>query len=140
MTKPEYKNVLALDVGSVRIGVAATDALGITAQGITTLNRTYLEKDIQALADLAAERKAQALVVGLPLNMNGTKGQQAEDTQVFAQALAEKCGLPIVYVDERLTTKAAHSALIEGNVRRGDRKKVVDKMAAVLILQSYLGL
>lgn len=140
MTRPEYKNVLALDVGSVRIGVAATDALGITAQGITTLNRTYLEKDIQALADLAAERKAQALVVGLPLNMNGTKGQQAEDTQVFAQALSEKCGLPIVYVDERLTTKAAHSALIEGNVRRGDRKKVVDKMAAVLILQSYLGL
>ena len=117
--------MLALDVGSKRIGVAGSDALGLTAQAIETLQR-------------ARSRGAEAFVLGLPRNMDGSEGFQAEDTRAFAQALQEKAGLPVLFVDERLTTRAAHNVLIEGNVRRKDRKKVVDKLAAVLILESYL--
>ncbi len=130
--------VLALDVGSKRIGVAGSDALGLTAQAIETLQRARLEDDLAHLAHLAASRGAEAFVLGLPRNMDGSEGFQAEDTRAFAQALQEKAGLPVLFVDERLTTRAAHNVLIEGNVRRKDRKKVVDKLAAVLILESYL--
>ena len=130
--------VLALDVGSKRIGVAGSDLLGITAQAIETRARTKLQDDLEHFTRLARERGAEAFVLGLPRNMDGSEGFQAEDTRAFAKALEETSGLPILFVDERLTTKAAHSVLIEGNVRRKDRKKVVDKLAAVLILESYL--
>ncbi len=130
--------VLALDVGSKRIGVAGSDSLGITAQAVETYVRVSPKRDLEHLTALALSRGAHAFVVGLPRNMDGSEGGQAADTRAFAQALEKASGLPILFEDERLTTRAAHDVLIQGNVRRGDRKKVVDKLAAVLILESYL--
>ncbi|MDR2515329.1 MAG: Holliday junction resolvase RuvX [Christensenellaceae bacterium] len=136
---PKERAVLALDVGSVRIGVAGTDALGITAQGIETWARKGLGGDLAHLCDLASARGAKAFVVGLPLNMNGSFGPQAEETQAFAEALFQKSGLPVIYVDERLTSRAAHGMLHEAGLRQRKHKGIVDKLAAVLILESYLG-
>ena len=130
--------VLALDVGARRIGVAGSDALGITAQAIETHTRTKLDDDLAHFCELAKERGAQAFVLGLPRNMDGSEGMQAQDTRAFAAALEQASGLPVLFVDERLTTRAAHSVLSEGNVRGKNRKKVVDKLAAVLILENYL--
>ncbi|MDR3085368.1 MAG: Holliday junction resolvase RuvX [Christensenellaceae bacterium] len=142
MFKTEAKkerSVLALDLGSVRIGVAGTDALGITAQGIETWARKGIDIDIAHLCDLAKARGAKAFVVGLPLNMNGSFGPQAEETKAFAELLLQKSGLPVVYVDERLTSRAAHGMLHEAGLRQKKHKGIVDKIAAVLILESYLG-
>ena len=134
----ESKNVIALDVGSVRIGVAVSDALGITAQPLETWTRKGLENDLAHFEALAKQRGAAAFVLGLPRNMDGTEGQQAIDTHAFGDALRERVGLPIRYVDERLTSMSAHSMLHEGGLKRKDHKKVVDKVAAVLILQTYM--
>lgn len=130
---------LALDVGEKRIGIAGTDALAITAQPLITLNRTKLENDYAQIAQLAQSRGAQVLVVGLPRNMDGTLGFQGESVQEFIQGLTQVLPLPIHWVDERLTTKAAHRTLMEGNMRRNKRKNVVDRIAAVYILETYLG-
>lgn len=132
------KKVIALDVGSVRIGVAGNDALGITAQALETWKRRGLENDLLHFQQVAAERGAQAFVLGLPRNMDGTEGQQAADTRAFGDALAARTGLAIYYVDERLTSASAHLALHEGGLKQKDHKKVVDKVAAVLILQTYM--
>ena len=134
----ESKNVIALDVGSVRIGVAVSDALGITAQPLETWTRKGLENDLAHVEALARQRGAAAFVLGLPRNMDGTEGQQAIDTRAFGDALRERVGLPIRYVDERLTSMSAHSMLHESGLKRKDHKKVVDKVAAVLILQTYM--
>ena len=98
--------VIALDVGSVRIGVAASDALGITAQALETWTRKGLENDLAHFADLARARGAGAFVLGLPRNMDGSEGQQAADTRAFGDALAARTNLPLHYVDERLTSAA----------------------------------
>ncbi len=132
------KKVLALDVGNVRIGVAGNDALGITAQGIETWKRKGLVNDIAHFLEIAKERGAEAFVLGLPKNMDGTEGFQAEDTRTFGDALKEASGLPIFYVDERLTSKSAHNMLHETGIKQKDHKKVVDKIAAVLILETYM--
>jgi putative Holliday junction resolvase len=130
--------LVGLDVGDVRIGVAVADELGLTAQGIGVVRRSALSEDFRQLETLLAAYPPERFVVGLPLNMDGTVGVQAEKTHRFAEALAQHFGVPIDTWDERLSTHAANRALIEGNVRRDKRKKVIDQVAAVLILQGYL--
>jgi putative Holliday junction resolvase len=130
---------LALDVGERYIGVAVSDALNITAQGLGTLKRSSLERDLAQLADYTAEYDVTTFVVGYPKNMNGTLGERAVASQAFAGLLQEHFpGKTAVLWDERLTTVAAEKTLLEAGVRRQKRKKVIDKLAAVLILQGYL--
>ena len=130
--------IMALDVGTKRIGVALSDPLKITAQGQETFQRTTLEKDIAGLWQLIDDHEVSQLVVGLPKNMNGSLGFKAEEVQQFIADLTAERPIEVIWVDERLTTVSAERALLEADVSRAKRKKVVDKMAAVIILQSYL--
>lgn len=130
--------IMALDVGSKRIGVALSDPLKITAQGLETFQRTTLEADIRGLWQLIDQHEVSQLVVGLPKNMNGTIGFKAEEVQQFIADLTAQRSIEVIWVDERLTTVSAERTLLEADVSRAKRKKVIDKMAAVLILQSYL--
>lgn len=131
------KPILALDVGDKRIGVARSDALGITAQPLETYTRIGKQADARHIISLAAVSGTDTAIVGLPRNMDGTLGAQAEKTLDFARALTQG-GLLVKFVDERLTTASARRTLIEGGVRRDKRKQVVDKIAAVEILKTYL--
>lgn len=130
--------ILGLDVGDVRIGVAMSDLLMITAQGIETYTRKDIEADIKYFCDLMDAQGVDVIACGLPKNMNGTIGEQAEKVQEFAEKLKEASGRKLVYWDERLTTKSAHRTLIEADMSRKKRKAVVDKIAAVYILQGYM--
>ena len=130
--------VLGLDVGDRRIGVAVSDLLGLTAQGVETWERHGNEKDMAHFRDLAREWQADRWVLGLPINMNGTRGEKVETVEAFGAMLSEATGLPVDYCDERLTTVAAHKVLIEGGTRREKRRGVVDKLAAVFILQTWM--
>ncbi|MDX9872147.1 MAG: Holliday junction resolvase RuvX [Clostridia bacterium] len=130
--------IIGLDIGEKRIGMALSDELGLTAQGLETFYRTSLDKDISGIRTILAQHGAQKIVAGLPRNMNGTYGPQAEKIREFATQLGQQSGLEVTYWDERLTSAAAERTLLEANVSRGKRKKVVDKLAAVLILQGYL--
>ena len=131
---------VALDVGDVRIGVAVSDMLGITANPRETYVRKgkTFEDDINYFVKYAKEEDADAFVIGLPMNMDGTEGPRAEVTREFGEALKEASGLQVIYVDERLTTVSAERMLIGADVRREKRKQVIDKVAATIILQSYL--
>ena len=129
---------LALDVGEKRIGVAMSDPLGITAQPVTTIHRKIRRDDIAQIVDIIKTNGVDTVVCGLPKNMDGSEGFQAEETRLFAQALKEASGMEVVFVDERLTTASARRTLIEGGVRRDKRKGVIDKIAAVYILETYL--
>ncbi len=130
--------IMALDVGSRTIGVACSDALYITAQGIETIRRTSREKDFQRIAELIREYEVDTIVVGMPKNMNGTKGERAEKTEAFVEKMKEVISTPVVFWDERLSTVMAEKSLIAADVSRKKRKEVIDKMAAVVILQGYL--
>ena len=132
--------IMALDVGERRIGVALSDALGITAQPLMTYNRAKdnRKEDIQGLWELIKKHEVEKLVVGLPKNMNNTLGFKAEEVQNFIKALVAVEDIPVEWVDERLTTVSAERTLLEADVSRKKRKEVIDKMAAVLILQTYL--
>lgn len=131
--------ILAFDVGERRIGIAVSDPLGFTAQGVETYHRTdELEKDITYLLSVAEKYKPVKLLFGMPRNMNGTYGPQAEAVKTFAEAVLARWDGEHDYCDERLTTVSADRVLIEADMSRTKRKKVVDKLAAVLILQSYL--
>lgn len=133
--------IMGLDYGSVTVGVAISDALLLTAQGIEVIRRKQPDKLRQTLArieELAKEYEVECIVLGYPKNMNNTIGKRAEKSEEFADMLRRRTGLEVVLWDERLTTVAAHQALIEGDVRRENRAKVVDKVAAVFILQGYL--
>lgn len=130
--------IMALDVGSKRVGVALSDPLKITAQGLETFQRTTLEADIRGLWQLIDQHEVSQLVVGLPKNMDGTIGFKAEEVQQFIADLTAQRSIEVIWVDERLTTVSAERTLLEADVSRAKRKKVIDKMAAVLILQSYL--
>ena len=130
--------IMSLDVGSRTIGIACSDALLMTAQGIETIRRTSLEKDFNRLQELIAEYEVHELVVGMPKNMNGTKGERAEKTEEFVEEMKEVIDLPVTYWDERLSTVMAERQLIAADVSRKKRKSVIDKMAAVVILQGYL--
>ncbi len=128
---------LALDVGSKTIGLAGSDELGLTAQPITTVRRTNLKADLQAVKEVIAERAITHLVVGLPLNMDGSEGPSAQEARKIGDALKTP-ELEVIYWDERLTTVAAQRSLLESNVSRKKRKEVVDQVAAALILQGWL--
>lgn len=133
--------IMGLDVGSKTVGVAISDPLGFTAQGleIIQINEAKEEFGFDRLADLVKEYKVDKFVVGLPKNMNNTSGPRVEASQAYGDKIADLFGLPVDYQDERLTTVAAERMLIEqGDVSRGKRKKVIDKLAAQLILQNYL--
>lgn len=130
--------ILGLDVGDVRIGVAMSDLLMITAQGIETYTRKETDADIEYFCRLIKEHDVETVVCGLPKNMNGTIGEQAEKVQAFAQRLKEASGCRLIYWDERLTTKSAQRTLLEADMSRKKRKAVVDKIAAVYILQGYM--
>lgn len=133
------QRILGLDVGDRTVGVAASDLLLMTAQGVETIRRETLEKDLSRLDELMREYDATTLVVGLPRNMNGTEGERCEVVRAFADAIKEKRpDAEIVFQDERLSTVAATKSLIAADVSRKKRKKVIDKMAAVFILQGYL--
>ncbi|GED32332.1 Holliday junction resolvase RuvX [Brevibacillus centrosporus] len=130
--------LMGLDVGDKTIGVAVSDELGWTAQGVETIKRQSKEKDFARLQELIAQYQVGAIVVGLPKNMNGTIGPRAEMCQSFGKLLQEKTSLPVHMWDERLTTMAAERMLISADVSRQKRKTVIDKMAATLILQGYM--
>ncbi|MBC1812422.1 Holliday junction resolvase RuvX [Listeria booriae] len=131
---------MGLDVGSVTVGVAISDALGWTAQGIETItiNEQAKQFGYDRVKELAEQNEVTKIVVGLPKNMNNTIGERAEASQKYAEVLGSRTGIPVVLWDERLTTAAAERTLLEADVSRKKRKKVIDKLAAVMILQSYL--
>jgi putative Holliday junction resolvase len=130
--------VLALDVGRKRIGLAVSDELGITAQGLDTLHRTRIREDLDALKALAEERDVKLLLVGRPLHMSGSESRQSEYTREFAQRLQQHLGLSLIYWDERLTSAEAERMLREAGASLEQKKKSVDRLAAVLLLESYL--
>jgi putative Holliday junction resolvase len=127
-----------LDVGTKTVGIAVSDALGITAQPVRTIRRTNLRADLAELKRLVEEQEVTLLVIGLPLNMDGTEGPRAEASRAFAAAAAKATALPVEFQDERLTTVAAERVLLEADVSRKKRREVIDQLAAQLILQSWL--
>lgn len=131
-------SILALDIGSKRIGVAVSDPFGTYALPVGTYARKNLKADLAYIAALAKERGAEKIVCGLPLNFDGSRSAQTEYTQVFIDALKAAVNVPVETSDERCTTAEAHKTLIEGNKRREERKKYVDALAATYILEGYL--
>lgn len=130
--------LMGLDVGTNTIGIAVSDLLGITAQGVEVIHRSDAEHDFDRLQELVQQYSVKTFIVGLPKNMDNSIGAQGVFTQEFAAELEEKFAIPIIFWDERLTTKSARQFLIYANVSRKKRKQVIDKMAAVIILQSYM--
>ena len=133
--------ILGLDFGSKTVGVAVSDGLLLTAQGVETIERkdeSKLRKTCARIEELIAEYEITEIVLGLPKNMNNTEGERVEKTKAFGEMLERRTGLPVHYWDERLTTVAAEQILMESGVRRENRKAVIDKVAAGLILQGYL--
>ncbi len=133
--------ILGLDFGSKTVGVAVSDGLLLTAQGVETIERkdeNKLRKTCARIEELIAEYEITEIVLGLPKNMNNTEGERVKKTKAFGEMLERRTGLPVHYWDERLTTVAAEQILMESGVRRENRKAVIDKVAAGLILQGYL--
>ena len=133
--------IMGLDYGSKTVGVAISDPLGITAQGIETITRkdeNKLRKTCARIEALIEEYQVEKIVIGLPKHMNNDIGIRAEKSMEFAEMLKRRTGLEVQMWDERLTTMEAERTLIESNIRREDRKKSIDKIAAVFILQGYL--
>lgn len=130
--------VLCLDIGEKTIGVAVSDGLGITAQGVTVIRRVGGEPDFEAVAKIAREYEAERIVYGLPINMDGTEGESAHKVRSLAGRIGAHTGLQMEPMDERLTTVTAQRVLIEGGVSRKKRKLVIDKVAAQVILQAWL--
>jgi len=130
--------LLGLDVGDKRIGLALSDDLGLTAQGRPTLQRTSLKKDLAALRNLIKEHQVQKVVVGLPLNMDGSLGTRAQLVLEFKNTLEKQLTIPVVTWDERLSTQAAQRPLREAGLNWRKRRKFVDQVAASIILQNYL--
>ena len=136
--KQNSEIILGLDVGEKTIGVAVSDSLLLTAQGKDVIKRKSLAEDIEAIQSLIYECHVTKVVIGLPKNMDGSLGDAANTVIQFKQDLEHQIDLPVETLDERLTTKLAEQALIAADVSRKKRKKVIDKMAAVQILQTYL--
>lgn len=132
------ERILGIDVGDKRIGVAVTDPLQITAQGVMTLKRKTRDDDLEAFRDLIAKYEIKKVVAGLPLNMDGSESAQTRKTVNFCQFIKKRLDVEIIYVDERLTSSWSEKVLIEGNVSRENRKDYIDMLAAQIILQSYM--
>jgi putative holliday junction resolvase len=130
--------ILGLDVGEVLIGVAVSDPSEIIAQGLDSIRRVNLKKDVEIIKNLVNEHEAGKLVVGLPKMMSGEIGIQAQKVLAFVESLKKTIEIPIIMWDERLTTVSANKVLIEADMSRKKRKKVADKLSAILILQGYL--
>ncbi|OQC16497.1 MAG: putative Holliday junction resolvase [Firmicutes bacterium ADurb.Bin080] len=131
---------MALDIGDVRIGVATSDPLGVIASGYKTLYRKEIENIYGEVLGICQKESVDTIVIGLPRNMDGTNGNRAEISLKFGEELKKLSGdkIKIVYMDERLTSVQAERILISSGVRRDDRKKVIDKVAATIILETYL--
>jgi len=130
--------IIGIDLGEKRIGIAISDELGITSQGLPTIYTKTEIDDIESIKLVIEQYKAEKVIFGLPINMNGSIGPQAKKAIEFAEKVKDICKIPVEMVDERLTTSTAERVLIQGNRSRKKRKKVIDKMSAVLILQTYL--
>lgn len=130
--------ILALDYGSVRIGVAVSDALLITAQGLETIRRTSFTEDLKKIESIIREYDVGEIVVGLPISMDGTHSMKTDETLKFVKNLSANVSLPVKTYDERLTTMQAERTLLEADMSRSKRKGLRDRLAAQLILQSYL--
>ena len=135
---PPTGKLLGLDLGTKTIGVAISDAMRYSASPLETIQRTKFTADAARLFELITANQAVALVLGLPLNMDGSEGPRAQSTRAFARNLAQKTPLPLVFWDERLSTSAVTRMLIEADTRRERRAEVVDKLAASYILQGLL--
>ena len=134
---------MGLDIGDKTVGVAVSDPLFISAQGVTTIERIGIRKDTTKIVDLAKEYEVERIICGLPLKLNGEDSIQTQKVREFVELLTNKCRsmglkIQIEYQDERFTTKIAENVLMESGVRRENRKQYVDKMAAQIILQSYM--
>jgi putative Holliday junction resolvase len=136
--RTETGRVLALDVGKRRIGLAISDGLGLTAQGIPTLERTTIREDLAHLSELSAQREVRLFLIGDPLHMSGDQSRQAQYIRDFAARLTERTGIPVKFWDERLTTVQAHRVLRESGISIEKRAKAIDRLAAVILLESYL--
>lgn len=132
------ERILGIDVGDKRIGVAVTDPLQITAQGVMTLKRKTRDDDLEAFRELIAKYEIKKMVAGLPLNMDGSESAQTRKTVNFCQFIKKRLDIEIIYIDERLTSAWSEKVLIEGNVSRENRKDYIDMLAAQIILQSYM--
>jgi putative Holliday junction resolvase len=130
--------ILGLDVGERRIGVALSDSLGLTAQRLTVIERRVPPSDVEAVAALADEHQVEAVVVGLPLTMQGNIGEQAKRVMGFVETLRERVTCPVHVMDERLTTLQGERTLVTMDASRRTRKRLIDQLAAQLILQAYL--
>lgn len=133
--------ILGLDFGSKTVGVAISDPLMITAQGVEIIRRdseNKIRKTLQRIEELIKEYEVEKIILGYPKNMNGTDGERVEKTMEFKEALERRTGLPVIMVDERLTTVSADKIMMESGIRRENRKEYVDEIAAMLILQNYL--
>ena len=135
---PANRRILALDLGKKRIGLAISDPLGITAQGMPNLNRTNKRADLAALGEIARDREVGLFLMGNPMNMRGTEGRQSEWVRDFASALEARTGLPVKFWDERLTSVEAGRVLRESGISIEKRAAAVDRLSAVILLQSYL--
>jgi putative Holliday junction resolvase len=138
MGNKDLMRTMGLDIGSHTIGVAVSDELGITAQGLKTLKRKSMEEDLKEIEMIVRQFEIGEIVVGLPKNMDGTIGKQAEIVLNWVKILMDRVNIPVVSWDERLSTVGASKVLLEADLSRKKRKKVIDKLAAVLILQGYL--
>ena len=129
---------MGLDFGEKRIGVAISDPSGLIAQGIDVIRRKGLEDDISRLREIIEGYRVEEIVIGMPRNMNGSLGRKAEEVQQFIELLKSELDIPLITWDERLSTHQAEGVLIEADMSRAKRKKVIDRMSAVVILQNYL--
>jgi len=136
----DNRRILAIDLGKRRIGLALSDPLGITAQGLPTLQRTNIREDLAALANLMEERNVGLILMGNPIHMSGREGRQAAYTRDFGDRLAARTGLPIRYWDERLTTVEAQRVLKSSGISIAKRARAVDQLSAQILLESYLDL
>lgn len=134
----QYKRIMCLDYGDVRIGIAFSDLLQTIASPYDTYTRRDLTQDIQFFKDLSIKQEVEKIIIGLPYNMDGTKGERIEVTQKFGDLLSKALELPVEYVDERLSSVEAEDILAEAKVPAIKRKGLIDKIAAGIILQSYL--
>ena len=130
--------ILSVDFGRARTGIAICDPNEMLASPVTVINEKYVPNLVQKVSALASERKAELIVVGLPVNMDGSEGESAQNARRFAGALEEACGIPVDMLDERCTTMEAHVFLNATNTRGKKRKEVVDAVSAVIILENYL--
>lgn len=138
MGQQSYMRILALDVGDRRIGVAISDELEISAHSLTTIHRSDLIREIGQITEIVREYGVEEIVIGMPVMMNGTVGIQGEKVGRFVEELKKAISVPVKFFDERLSTKFVEKTLIDADISREKRKKIIDKLSAVVILQDYL--